>query len=158
MLRVIIRTFATMTVLVFVIATSTAVRAEQEKATGSAGAQSQGTDDATTPDSNAPTFRATTEVTATAVAEERRDVPATVRVIDGAEIAARHDESVLDLLATVSGAQAATYGPPGQLGSLFVRGADSNQTLVLWNGVPLNDPFSDEYNFAFLATDAVTRV
>jgi vitamin B12 transporter len=65
---------------------------------------------------------------------------------------------VLDLLATVPGAQAATYGPPGQLGTLFVRGADSNQTLVLWNGVPLNDPFSDEYNFAFLATDAVTRV
>ena len=36
-----------------------------------------------------PVYAETTEVTATAVAEERRDVPATVRVVDGAEASAR---------------------------------------------------------------------
>ena len=105
-----------------------------------------------------PVYAETTEVTATAVAEERRDVPATVRVVDGAEASARQAESIVELLATVAGAQASAYGPSGQLASLFVRGADSNQTLVLWNGIPLNDPFSDEFNFAFLAAEDVQRV
>jgi vitamin B12 transporter len=106
----------------------------------------------------APVYGETTVVTATAVAEERHDVPATVRVVDGAEATARQAESVVELLATVPGAQVSAYGPSGQLGSLYVRGADSNQTLVLWNGIPLNDPFSDEFNFAFLAAEDVARV
>ncbi|HXT52667.1 MAG TPA: TonB-dependent receptor, partial [Thermoanaerobaculia bacterium] len=71
---------------------------------------------------------------------------------------ARQAETIVDLLATIPGAQTSTYGARGQLGSLFVRGADSNQTLVLWNGIPLNDPFSDEFNFAFLAAEEVVRV
>lgn len=105
-----------------------------------------------------PVYAETTEVTATAVAEERRDVPATVRVVDGVEATARQAESIVELLGTVAGAEVSAYGPSGQLASLFVRGADSNQTLVLWNGIPLNDPFSDELNFAFLAAEDVQRV
>lgn len=112
----------------------------------------------TTAAETAAVYSEATEVTATAVAEERRDVPATVRVVDGDEAAARQAESIVELLATMPGAQTSAYGVRGQLASLFVRGADSNQTLVLWNGIPLNDPFSDEFNFAFLATDAVERV
>ncbi|HXT19570.1 MAG TPA: TonB-dependent receptor plug domain-containing protein, partial [Thermoanaerobaculia bacterium] len=111
-----------------------------------------------TDDAAAPRYAETTEVTATAVAEERLDMPATVRVVDGAEAKARQAETIVDLLATVPGAQTSSYGARGQLGSLFVRGADSNQTLVLWNGIALNDPFSDEFNFAFLSTDAVEHV
>ncbi len=105
-----------------------------------------------------PVFSAETEVTATAVPERSDDVPATVRVVDGAEVAARHVESVLELLGTVPGAEVSPYGPAGQLASLFVRGADANQTLVLWNGVPLNDPFNGESSFAFLAAEGVRRL
>lgn len=103
-------------------------------------------------------FTATTEVTATAVAEERADVPATVRVVDAAEAEARHAESVGELLATVPGAQLFVAGAPGQQTSLFLRGADSNQTLVLWNGIPLNDPYFGDVSFAFLPTDALARL
>jgi vitamin B12 transporter len=109
-------------------------------------------------DETAAVYSEATEVTATAVAEELLDVPATVRVVDGAEATARQAESIVELLATVAGAQTSSYGVRGQLGSTFVRGADSNQTLVLWNGIPLNDPFSDEFNFAFLASDSLQRV
>lgn len=122
---------------------------------GVAAARAQETEAA---DNATPVYAETTEVTATAVAEERRDVPATVRVVDGAEAAARQAESIVELLSTVTGVQGSAYGPSGQLASLFVRGADSNQTLVLWNGIPLNDPFSDEFNFAFLAAEDVQRV
>src|SRR5262245_33583312 len=105
-----------------------------------------------------PTFTAETEVTATAVTEERDDVPATVRVVTAAEAEARHAESVVELLATVPGAQAFVTGPPGQQASLFLRGADSNQTLVLWNGVPLNDPYFADANFAFLPADELQQL
>jgi vitamin B12 transporter len=125
---------------------------------GSAGARAQTQDSTTAADGDAAVFEVTTEVTATAIAEDREDVPATVRVIDGEELAARQIESAIDALATIPGVQASSYGPRGQAASLFVRGANSNQTLVLWNGIPLNDPFSDAYNFAFLSTDAVTRI
>jgi vitamin B12 transporter len=121
-------------------------------------ARAQDSEPPAEPAAATPVYGETTEVTATAVAEERNDVPATVRVVDGAEAKARQTESLVELLATVAGAQVSAYGPPGQLASLFVRGADSNQTLVLWNGIPLNDPFSDELNFAFLPAEDVQRV
>lgn len=108
--------------------------------------------------SNPAVFTAETEVTATAVSEERKDVPATVRVIEAEETEARHAESIVELLGTVAGAQAFVAGPPGQQASLFLRGADSNQTLVLWNGLPLNDPYFGEINFAFLPTDGLERL
>ena len=97
-------------------------------------------------------------VTATAIAEERRDVPATVRVVDGEEAAARHVESIAELLGTVAGAHAVTAGALGQQTSLFLRGTESDQTLVLWNGVPLNNPFDGAFNAAFLPSEGLERV
>lgn len=105
-----------------------------------------------------PVFTVETEVTATAVSEEREDVPATVRVVGSAETEARQAESIVELLGTVPGAHAFVAGPPGQQASLFLRGADSNQTLVLWNGIPLNDPYFGDVNFAFLPTDGLERL
>src|SRR6202030_4402522 len=41
--------------------------------------------------------------------------------------------------------------------SAFIRGAESNQTLVLWNGIPLNDPIFGGFDWAFLPTEGVER-
>ena len=105
-----------------------------------------------------PAVEESVVVTATLEPEERRDVSATVRVIDADEIAARGAETVVALVGSTAGAHAVTYGAPGQNGSVFIRGADSNQTLVLWNGLPLNDPFFGAFNWAFLATEGVERI
>ena len=47
--------------------------------------------------------------------------------------------SVNDLLKTVSGLDVYQNGPSGQLSSVFTRGAESNHTLVLLNGIAIND-------------------
>jgi vitamin B12 transporter len=97
-------------------------------------------------------------VTATATEEERRDVPATARVVTGEEARARHVESVAELLGTVAGAHVVTLGALGQQTSLFLRGSESDQTLVLWNGLPLNDPYAGRFDWAFLSTTGLDRV
>lgn len=97
-------------------------------------------------------------VTASLRAEERNRVPATVTVIDAAEIADRQATEIGELLRTVPGLALARSGSPGKVTSLFSRGASSTQTLVLWNGLRLNDPLFGGYDWAFLPTEGVERV
>jgi vitamin B12 transporter len=100
----------------------------------------------------------TVVVTASLVEDERDDLPVAVSVIDRAEIADRQATVIADLLRTVPGVDVVRSGSPGKATSVFGRGANSNQTLVLWNGVELNDPFFGGYDWAFLPTDGVERV
>ena len=45
----------------------------------------------------------------------------------------------LDLLKLVSGVDYYQSGQKGQTGAIFIRGSESNHTLVLLNGIPIND-------------------
>lgn len=100
----------------------------------------------------------TVVVTATLEREKESKVPAAVTVITAEEIEARQASYVLDLLATTPGATVAQSGAPGSVTSLFLRGSDSNQTLALWNGIPLNSPYDGAFNWAYLPTDGAERV
>ena len=48
-------------------------------------------------------------------------------------------KSTIDLIKYVSGIDYYQNGPSGQTGAVFIRGAESNHTLVLLNGIPIND-------------------
>jgi vitamin B12 transporter len=61
-------------------------------------------------------------------------------VITEQQLAARQFPMLFDVLREVPGLQVDAYGPPGTLAEVFTRGADSTGTLVLLDGVPLNDP------------------
>jgi len=97
-------------------------------------------------------------VTPSLDAEPRDDTPATVTVIDAQEIEDRQVRDLADLLWSVPGVTVAQAGAPGQQTSVFTRGANSNQTLLLWNGIPLNDPFFGDVNWQFVPTEGVERV
>ena len=105
-----------------------------------------------------PVFSDTVVVTASLDAEERADVPASVTVIDQKEIEARQALDLPELLSTVPGVLPVQAGSPGQQTSVFTRGAESDQTLLLWNGIPLNDPFFGGINWQFVPLDGVERV
>ncbi len=105
-----------------------------------------------------PTIRDRVVVTASLDEEERDRLPAAVEIVDAEEIEARQVRTIADLLATVPGLTVVRSGSPGQVTSLFTRGAESDHTLVLWNGIELNDPFFGGFNWAFLPTDGVERV
>lgn len=106
----------------------------------------------------ARTYRESIEVTATLDPEARADVPASVTVVGREEIRERRATDLADLLRTVPGVDVARSGSPGKATSVFLRGASSNQTLVLWNGVRLNDPYFGGFDWSFLPTEGVDRV
>ncbi len=97
-------------------------------------------------------------VTATLEPEKQKRLPATVEQIGAEELAARATGDALALLRTVAGVAAVQSGSPGKQASLFVRGANSNQTLVIWNGVELNDPAFGGFDWALLSTDGLERI
>lgn len=105
-----------------------------------------------------PTFEETLVVSASLDAENREDVPASVTVLDAEEIEARQADSLAELISTVPGVTVAQAGGPGQQTSLFLRGAESDQTLLLWNGIPLNNPYFGGVNWQIVSTDGVERV
>lgn len=78
-------------------------------------------------------------------------------VITEQELAAQQFPMIFDVLREVPGLQVSEYGPPGSLAEVFMRGADSTGTLVLLDGVPLNDP-GGEIHLENLTSDGLDRV
>jgi vitamin B12 transporter len=63
-------------------------------------------------------------------------------VITAKEIEEKNAHTVLELLKTVPGVFVTSTGGMGTSASVFIRGADSKNTLVMLDGVVLNDPSS----------------
>lgn len=97
-------------------------------------------------------------VTASTLSEDRDEIPATVSVISSGEILDRQSPSLAELLGSLPGFAVATAGPQGQQTSVFVRGSESDQTLLLWNGVALNSPYFGGVNWQFVGTAGAERV
>jgi len=58
-------------------------------------------------------------------------------------------DDVRNLLEQVAGVDVYSDGPTGQKTSVFMRGTNSNHTLVLLNGIPINDQSSPKAMFDF---------
>lgn len=69
-----------------------------------------------------------------------QDLSASVTVLRREELSVEKPLSLADALRRVSGLHVDTVGGRGGTGSIYVRGADPNYTLVLLNGVRINDP------------------
>ena len=94
-------------------------------------------------------------------APERLDhIGQQVTVVGAAELKARQAVIVSDLLATTPGVSFSRNGGPGETTSLRIRGAETDQTVVVIDGVKLNDPSSTGggYNFANLLAGDVARI
>jgi vitamin B12 transporter len=95
-------------------------------------------------------------VTASRLPQDIRTVGSSISVITSDEIDRFQERFLLDALDTTPGLSSAQAGPPGGTASVFLRGADSYQTMVLIDGVPVDDPSGTQSAFDFgrlLATD-----
>ena len=99
-------------------------------------------------------------VTASRIEQPADRVGSTVSVITREEIERRQYRFVVDALRDVPGVDVRTSGGPGANASIFLRGADSDHTLVLLDGVELNDPASPNRLAILpqLTTDDVERI
>ncbi|HEY7578098.1 MAG TPA: TonB-dependent receptor [Acetobacteraceae bacterium] len=99
-------------------------------------------------------------MTATRIPTPVLDIPAGVTVIDRQTIEERGYLTLTDALAAVPGIRVSQSGGPGGNASVFVRGTNSNQVLVLRDGMPLNDASdsSGAFNFGVDTLADVERI
>jgi vitamin B12 transporter len=97
-------------------------------------------------------------VTAALVDEPGSRLPVSADVIEREEIVARQATAVADLLRSVAGLDVVRSGSAGKVTSLFTRGTESDHTLVLWNGIELNDPFFGGFDWGLMPTEGVDRI
>lgn len=99
-------------------------------------------------------------VTATRDKVETKKLSRTVKVITRKEIDNSGATTILDVLQTVPGIVVNRNGGVGSPASIYVRGAKPGQTLVLIDGMELNDPMTPDrsVDFSAFALDAVQRV
>jgi len=99
-------------------------------------------------------------VTATRVPVAIDRVPASITVLDKAAIDRAQDLGVTELLLRTPGVSMSRNGGYGTATSLRIRGAESDQTVVVMDGVKLNDPASTGggYNFANMLVGDTARI
>lgn len=88
-------------------------------------------------------------VTANRSAQPIERVGASVTVLTRAAIEARQTTAVAELLAQTPSVNYSRNGGPGTVTSLRIRGAEGHHTVVLIDGVKLNDPSSTQGGFDF---------
>jgi vitamin B12 transporter len=81
-----------------------------------------------------------------------------VTIIDEATIRAMRVPTVGDVLRQVEGLDVVQSGGSGGQTSLFLRGGNSNHTLVLIDGVKVNSPTTGAFDFAHLTVDQIERI
>ena len=90
--------------------------------------------------------------------ETQPAVSASVTVITRDQIEKSGKNDVLELLREVPGVDVVQSGDAGKVTSIFLRGTNSTQTLVLIDGVRVNSPYFSGYDFSALSTQNVERI
>jgi iron complex outermembrane receptor protein/vitamin B12 transporter len=100
-------------------------------------------------------------VTGSRVAANPDQLPANVTVLTRADFDVEKPAKLADILRRAAGVHIDQVGGRGGTGSLYMRGADPNYTLVLVDGVRVNDPTNargGSFDFSLLDVADVERV
>jgi vitamin B12 transporter len=99
-------------------------------------------------------------VTATRIATPMEQVGSAITLIDAADIAARQQRSLPDILRDVPGLNVVQAGGEGGQAAIFMRGSNSNHTKVLVDGIEVGDPSNPNgaYDFGKFNSGDIARV
>lgn len=97
-------------------------------------------------------------VTSTRTETPLEQVTTSASVITAKDIQAQEAEMVLEVLRSVPGLDVVQSGSRGNNTSVFIRGSDSDQVLVLIDGVEANSTTLGSFNFAHLTTENIERI
>jgi vitamin B12 transporter len=98
-------------------------------------------------------------VSATKIETPINEIGSSVTVVTDDEIERNQWRTLPDVLETVPGLNVVQTGGAGGFTSVFIRGANSNQTKVLIDGIDANDPSEDgRFDFGQVLTADLARV
>ncbi|GAB2882228.1 TonB-dependent receptor [Pseudoduganella ginsengisoli] len=97
-------------------------------------------------------------ITASRAPQLQRDVLADVTVITAEDIARSGAGSITDVLQRQRGIEISRNGGPGTNSSVFIRGANSNQNVVLVDGVRIGSSTSGAANWSALPLQAIDHI
>jgi len=99
-------------------------------------------------------------VTATRTEQPKLELASSTTLISFEDLKKAGNETAADALAAVPGLDVVQNGGPGKTADVFIRGANSEHTLVMMDGVEVNDPMSPGRNFDFghLNLDNIDRI
>ena len=99
-------------------------------------------------------------VTATRIETPAKEVAGSFTILSSSDLVALKKSTVLEVLREVPGLAIAQNGGDGGAASVFIRGANSEQTLVLMDGIELNDPInpSRSFDLAYLPLENIDRI
>ncbi len=97
-------------------------------------------------------------VTATRTETPQQEVTTSISVVTAGDIRAQQSETVLEALRNVPGLDVVQSGSRGTTTSVFIRGSDSDQVLVMVDGVEVNSTTLGSFNLAHLTTENIERI
>jgi len=99
-------------------------------------------------------------VTATRLPTPIDEVAGSILVVTSEDIEEKQARTVADALEGLPGIDIVNQGGPGKASSVLLRGGHARFTLVLIDGVEVNDPSNPErtFDFAHLAVDDIDRI
>ena len=108
----------------------------------------------------APPQNSDVVVTADREAEPISRTGSSISVVKGETLATSNPGSLVDALRTVPGLDISESGGPGSTTNIRLRGANTGQTLVMIDGIRINDPTaaSGDFDFAMFAPSAIERI
>ena len=108
----------------------------------------------------AQTLLPETVVTATRLSTPREKVASSVTVITRADIDAKQQRTIVDVLAAVPGLRVVQSGGLGAQTSIFSRGSESSHTVIFVDGIEISDTSTPNgaFDFGHLLTSNIERV
>ncbi len=97
-------------------------------------------------------------VTSTRTETPLEQVTTSATVITAKDIEDQQAETVLEVLRQVPGFDVVQTGSRGTGTSVFIRGSEADQVLVLIDGVEVNSTTTGAFNFAHLTTENIERI
>lgn len=99
-------------------------------------------------------------VTATRVDTPTKEIASSITIITEEELLQSQKTTVIEALHAILGLSVLQSGPVGSSASVMLRGANSEHTLVMIDGVEVNDPItpSRSYDFSHLGVEGIERV
>lgn len=126
-------------------------KSSTDDSAGAASAQQTGDTFGQSIDGDAAGIRSSTGQPAEAVGTS-------VSVVTAKELEGQQIRHAADALRSLPGVHVGTQGSFGSLTQVRIRGAEGNHTLVLIDGVEVNDPTDGEFDFSSLSADGIERI